>query len=105
VSSGTACCRTCGLLFKARLDACARCGSADVRRLSPTRVVGAVLQACGACGDVLRIFATQPDPLLLSLHAVLVAPFELASHGSGDPTRADPDGAEPSAADVGLTIF
>lgn len=76
--SDVACCRFCGLTWGWQPTTCAARGHDDLRRVEIAPLDGAWLQTCRDCGDVLRIFDVPADPLLLSLHAALAAPFELA---------------------------
>lgn len=76
---GEGCCRWCGLLYPLSTEACAACDSRALRPLEPARFVeGARFIPCSDCGEVRKVFTSPPDPLVLSLHAVLAAPFELA---------------------------
>lgn len=75
-----ACCRWCGLIFPWDASACGACGQAAWRpREVPALARDAQLMQCLSCGEVAKIFHASADPLVLSLHAVLIAPLELAA--------------------------
>jgi hypothetical protein len=80
---GEACCSWCGLVFPWDDRTCGTCGKSAWR----TQAVGVVarharLLACGDCGESMKVFRTVGDPLVLSLHGILISPFDLASRAS-----------------------
>ena len=82
-----ACCRWCGLIFMWDGSACGSCGKAQWRQREISAMARhARLLQCDACGDVAKVFRASADPLLLSLHGVLIAPFELAARIAAEGT-------------------
>lgn len=82
-----ACCRWCGLIFPWDPSACGACGKSQWRQREISALVRhARLLQCSACGDVAKIFRASADPLVLSLHSVLAAPFELAARVTAEGT-------------------
>jgi hypothetical protein len=74
-----ACCEWCGTTWPWDSTACASCGEGGVSKRGLTKVLrDATLVQCASCGWVVPAFPCSPDPLLLSLHAVLIAPIVLA---------------------------
>lgn len=74
-----ACCSWCGTIWRWAGGACPSCSKASLATREITRIVkGAALISCTLCGDALLLFDAPPDPLLLSMLAVLASPFDLA---------------------------
>ncbi len=72
-------CSFCGTLWRRPRAECTACGSTHLRRVVLKGLKGATLEQCSACGEALGIFEATPDPLGLSLFAVLSAPLRLVA--------------------------
>ena len=53
--------------------------AAGFKRVELKGLSGAALEQCSACGEALGIFDATPDPLGLSLFAVLSAPMRMVA--------------------------
>lgn len=84
------CCRWCGTIWAWDGAKCPWCGKAELHAKEILKIArGAQLLQCMACAEDVPLFPVTADPLLLSMLAVLVAPFELAVRMEGE--------AQPSA--------
>lgn len=80
-----ACCRWCGTTWRWDMRLCPACAKPELAARAVERLVkGTSLLQCRACGDALHLFPASPDPLLLSMMAVLASPLDLALRVAAD---------------------